>query len=575
MFAQNKRVDSLLTILSDNNLPKKKQAKTLLDLAIYHPNPKNQLNYANKSLKIASEINDLKLQAEALEEICHNQRSIGNIELSLNAAFKALEYYKILNLEKDQAICYTLIASSYLVNKDYNAAISFFLKAKKYYLNKNKFLDANITLNLGETYRNKGNIDSAKICFKYVLNSNKLLKDDIIESYSLGNLGMVYNFENNLALAKQNLNKALEILKKLDDPYSTSVYIAELGLIEQKENNSALAEKKILKAYDMAKQAGLKEQLRDFSEMLTNLYEENQQFDKAFKYQKLFQIYQDSLVNKENIKKIEQLKASYEIEKRETEIGLLSTINKTQKKWVFSLGIGISLLLLLSYLLYRGNLNIKRKNQLLATQKEEITRKEQEKALLLKELNHRVKNNLQMISSLLSLQSNKLSGHPAQEAIITGKQRVEALSLVHRKLYQEGVDTRIHVKEYISELILGLFHGFNANFEPEFDIKDVSINIDSAIPLALIVNEIIINALKYAYVDIENPTLKVAIEPKSENRLSIEISDNGIGFDSSKTEAKTNSLGLKIINSLVLQLEGIIKRTTNNGTHWKMDVKVG
>src|SRR5690606_1197403 len=154
---------------------------------------------------------------------------------------------------------------------------------------------------------------------------------------------------------------------------------------------------------------------------------------------------------------------------------------------------GVFSLIIFMCLLYSGNKKIKKINKELSYQKDIISKREKEKALLLRELNHRVKNNLQMISSLLSLQSRELNGHPAKEAIISGKYRVEALSLVHRKLYQEGLDTKIKIKEYVEELVLSLFHGYNTKFKPKFKIANISVGIDIAVPLALIINELTTN----------------------------------------------------------------------------------
>lgn len=382
---------------------------------------------------------------------------------------------------------------------------------------------------------------------------------------------MIYANENHISNAELNLKKALKVLIPLNDNYSISIYTSELAKIHQKKKEFKKAEKKYTEALKLAKQDGLKEQIRDFNKLLSDFYAKQKNYQKALQHQQEFQIYQDSLVNKENVQKIEQLKAGYEIDKRETQIGLLNKINSTQKKWVISLGFGVLSFLALASLLFISRRRVRKANRVLAEQKEEISKREQEKAWLLRELNHRVKNNLQMVASLLNLQSNKLSGHPAQEAILIGKQRVEALSLVHRKLYQEGVDTRINIKDYITELVLGLFHAYNANFKPDISIgEEVSVNIDSAIPLALIVNEIIINCLKYAYQDIEIPSLEVKITPLPEHRLAIHIWDNGVGFDED-AEMK-DSLGMKIIKSLTRQLDGNVKHFNKDGAHWQLNV---
>ncbi|WP_139957502.1 sensor histidine kinase [Flavicella sediminum] len=539
----------------------------------YHPNSFVSLQYANESLKLAVEIEDLQLQAEAWEIIGHAQRNLGNSSLSFEAAFESLQIYESLGLLEYQAASYNQIANNYILEKDHEMAITYFKKAKPIFLDfELMYKYFSTVLNLGESYRLNGQLELAEASFLEVLESTVIEENQILKGYALGNLGMVYCSQHKFLEANKNLKEAIGILRAVNDWYSTSVYIAELGEVQRKKGAISAAETYYLEAYAMAKKNGLKEQVRDFSKMLTNLYEKNEKYAKALSFQKTYQTYQDSLVNKTNIKQIEQLKSGYEINKRESEINVLHIKNTSQKRWVIGLSIGVFVFLVLAYLLFIGIKKIRKANVILSEQKEIISKKEQEKAWLLRELNHRVKNNLQMISSLLNLQSSKLDGHPAQEAIITGKNRVEALSLVHRKLYQEGVDTRIYVKEYVEELVLGLFHGYNAHFEPEFDIDDSSVSIDIAIPLALIINELVINSLKYAYKDIEKPKFKISMKPNGANRLGIEIVDNGIGFGD-LTQKKSNSLGLKLIDSLIMQLEGKVEKLEGKGTHWKMEIK--
>ena len=573
-FSQNfKNIDSLLSVYEKEHLSKERQAQELRLIAVKHSDLNQALQFVQLSLAYALELNDPLLVARIWESTSSIQRELGNNSLSFEASLKGLKVYESLGLLENQAASYNQIAGNYLIDEDYQKAIIYYKKAREIYRNSEQKINLYSTLlNLGEAYRLFGDLNKAKANFQEVLKSKIASEHPILKGYALGNLGMVYATKSKFKFAKEHFNEAIPILKESQDWYSASVYIAELGAVFQKEGKFALAERQYLEAFSLAEANGLKEQVRDISRMLTSLYEEKRSHAEALKFQKIYQKYQDSLVNKTNIQKLEQLKSGYEIEKRESEIGILHIENSNQKRWVIALTIGVLLFVFLAYLLFRGNKKIRQTNKELFNQKEIISHKEQEKALLLRELNHRVKNNLQMISSLLSLQSSKLSGHPAQEAIITGKNRVEALSLVHRKLYQEGVDTRIHVDEYIKELVLGLFHGYQANFEPEFYIAEVSVGIDNAIPLALIVNELILNALKYAYSGIENPSLLVRIKPRAAGRLEIDIRDNGIGFEAD-AEGKSNSLGLKIINSLILQLDGTIEKINEKGTHWKLNVK--
>lgn len=572
LTAQNKgKSDSLLTLLDTGDFSKKEKIELLLDIAYYHPNPDSALLLSEESLNLAIELNTPILIAKSFEEIGINQGRLGNRRASLDNALRAISIYDSLNLIENQAASHNQIATSYMVEEDYSSAIKHLKQALSIYEESDKYGNKPfVNLNLGELYRLAGYLDSAKVVFKSILNSNFISKDNL-KGYSLGNLGMIYYSQDTLKLAKTHLEEAVAILKNLGDSYATSVYLAELGEVYQKENSPKQAEEKFLEAMTMAQEAGLKEQIRDFSEKLTHFYEYHGDYNKALTYQKVFQVYQDSLVNKANIQEIEQLKARYEIDKRESEIGLLSRVNTNQKYLVWTLASGVLATLLFLYLLYRGNQRIKKANILLFQQNETIANREREKALLLKELNHRVKNNLQMISSLLNLQSRELEGHPAKEALETGKDRVEALSLVHRKLYQEGAETKIALREYVEELVLGLFYGYEAEFEPEFVIEEMDVSVDTAIPLALIINELVVNSLKYAYKEVTNPSFILKIERK-DKYLILQAIDNGQGFILDKI-GKKNSFGLKLMDSLIEQLEGNIKKLDGKGTHWWVQLK--
>ncbi len=572
-IAQNiKKADSVLTLLKTGDFSKKEQCGLFADVAYYHPDMNTALLYANKSLQLAREIGAPLLEAEALEEISHKERRLGNNGRSFEASFKALRIYETLNLEERQAATFNQLASNYVSDEQFPEAIDYFKKALTIYGDSGNMIDRVSTMhNLGEAYRLTGSLDSAILSFQNVLRLNESLKNQNIQSYTLGNLGMTYNASNQLNLAEEKLVQAVSLLKELGDTYAISVYMAALGEVYGKENKPEQAEEYLLAGLNMAKQARLKTQIRDISLKLSKFYETGNRFDKALLYQRVYQVYQDSLVNRENIQRIEQVKTNYEIEKRESEIGLLNTITTKQKHLLLALTAGSFFILLFTYLLYKSNMKIKSSNNVLRKQKEVISRKEKEKAILLKELNHRVKNNLQLISSLLNLQSRGVHGKMTREAIREGQGRVEALSLVHRKLYREGLETRVGIKGYMEELVLGLFHAYDASFEPKFEMEEVHVSIDTAIPLALVINEVVVNALKYAYTGVEKPELRIRMQ-KEKNILYIEVIDNGIGFTTPESKNR-NTFGIQLIDSLINQLEGSIKKQKAQGTHWKIWVK--
>ncbi|WP_335965132.1 tetratricopeptide repeat protein [Galbibacter sp. PAP.153] len=567
-----KKADSILQLLNDHKLGEERRAKELSVLAYYHPDLDTALYVAKQSLSLAKKIKSPIAIAESFEEISHVERRLGNNDKSLSATIKALEIYDSLKLNERKGASYNQLASNYITDGNPKEAIKYLKKAYTLYNEaENNRKKLYTLLNLGEAYRLSGYLDSAQVFFNKGLKLNQQENNPIVEGYALGNLGMIYSAKGLQAPSKEMLTKAIKILDSLGDSYSSSIYLIELGKVYQKGGDLVKSEKTYLEALQIAKSIGLKEQVRDLSQILAEFYADRENYKMALNYQKQFQLYQDSLVNKENIQRIERIKSGYEIDKKESEIKLLGRLNSNQKKLLMILSLGLTTLLFLLYLITRANGKIKVINENLALQKNELYHREQEKVILLRELNHRVKNNLQMISSLLSLQEQELSGHPAKEAISEGKNRVEALSLVHRKLYQDNSGTYIPLKEYIMELVEGLFYGYGASFSPDFHIQKIKLNIDKAVPLALIINEIVINALKYAYDNISNPELKISVV-KSEAFIFITIRDNGNGFQINKLET-TDSFGIKLIYSLVDQIGGIIKKKSNPGTLWHIKLK--
>ncbi len=572
LFAQSAhKTDSLINILQQQDLPEIEEAKIQRYIAYYHPNLMEGRNYALRSVALFQKVGEPVLMAEALEELSHTERRLGNNTASFEASFKALRIYEEKGLKERLAASYNQLASNYVSDEDYKVAIGYFNKALDIYKNSDDLVNhASTLINLGETYRLNGDLNDAEIHLQQTLQLNKELKNDIIEGYAIGNLGMVKSALGEFEIAKDYLENAANSLESLGDPYSASFYWAALAKIMENQGNMTQAELHYHKAMSLANTHDLKEQIRDYSQQLSSFYEKHRNYDEALRYQKLHQVYKDSILNKSNIQKIEQLKAGYEIDKRESEIGLLNSINTNQRYFLWALMAGILIAILFSYLLYRVNRKIKTANQTLTEQKVIIGKREQEKALLLKELNHRVKNNLQMISSLLSLQSSELEGHSAQDAILAGKHRVEALSLVHRKLYQEGAETKIDAKEYMEDLIGNLFHGFGVSFRPNTEIGDFDMKINQAIPLALIVNELVINALKYAYNDRPDPKLWISMHRPSNESIHLEVKDNGSGFEDSSTNDE-GGFGIKLVHSLVAQLQGTLQKVPSEGTHWVLN----
>ncbi len=196
-----------------------------------------------------------------------------------------------------------------------------------------------------------------------------------------------------------------------------------------------------------------------------------------------------------------------------------------------------------------------------------------DKNILLKEVHHRVKNNLQIISSLLNLQSNYLTEKQSVLLFKETQNRIKTLALVHEKLYKSEDVEYVELNDYVRSIVDLLSYSYNIdNVKINYDFDGINIEkfeIEKAIPCGLIINEIISNSFKYAFVDMLNGTIsiKISVLPQAYELI---IEDNGPGIPSDVDLDGSDSLGLVLINSLVEQLEGIVTINSKNGTRFEI-----
>ncbi|MDP4116999.1 MAG: histidine kinase dimerization/phosphoacceptor domain -containing protein, partial [Bacteroidota bacterium] len=197
----------------------------------------------------------------------------------------------------------------------------------------------------------------------------------------------------------------------------------------------------------------------------------------------------------------------------------------------------------------------------------------EEKTVLLKEVHHRVKNNLQIISSLLNLQAFQIKDENIQAIFKESQNRVLSMALIHEKLYQTNNMSHISFSGYLQELVQNLFRSYAAydrNIDFELNLIEVDISIDTSITLGLIVNEIIANSLKHAFKGKSNGTIFVDLT-KENDILSLKIKDDGVGIPDNFNYKKTSTLGFNIILNLIEQINGKLSINVSNGTELKID----
>lgn len=277
----------------------------------------------------------------------------------------------------------------------------------------------------------------------------------------------------------------------------------------------------------------------------------------------------DSNFSVTKIRQAEELQVGYETQEKESQIATLNQDAK-QSKLIKNLTLaGIVAAIIIAGLLYRQNRLKQKSNKIITHKNEQLQDLVADKEWLLKEIHHRVKNNLQIIMSLLDSQSRYISNDAALTAINDSQRRVQAISLIHQKLYQSENTSSVDMPHYIDELVSYLQGSFDTGNRTviEQDIEPLKLDVAKAIPLGLIINEGIVNAIKYAFPGQQNGIVRVSLKYSSPDHLVLNISDNGTGLPSDVNVSKRGSLGFSLMRGLTRQLDGIFNIESNQGLH--------
>lgn len=307
--------------------------------------------------------------------------------------------------------------------------------------------------------------------------------------------------------------------------------------------------------------------LKNIHSNFHELYAAQDEYKPAYEHYKLAVQYGDSLTDLEKKREIARLETQFSTRQKEEKIEELGDDNQAKQQQLLILGaflIGMGMLLVGLVWQYRR----------LQRSKATISEQSNQMKLMMKELHHRVKNNLAIVSSLLKLQSNRIEDESAAKAVREGQQRVEAMSLIHQRLYQSDDRlTSINMREYILDLTenLMLAYGYSLdNFDLRITIEQEELDVDLAIPVGLILNELLTNSFKYAYEHVQTPMLSVSLTSKQ--GVTLEIKDNGPGINELQWKQKGGSFGKRLIKNLSEQTGGEYQICADNGTCYKLHI---
>jgi two-component sensor histidine kinase len=540
-----------------NNQPDSTQKYTGLAISLSEKS-NNQLLIAKSYLQRGNYLQDRTRFDEALQ---FYQKAVDIYEKENNKSGAGRTYTSMCRLYKRMASAQNVLSFT-------KKALSYSFKAIEYLktVNDNAGLMAAYN-NQGITYRDLDQLEKAHE--DYLLGLDIAEKNHIENTYTgilNANLGQYYMDTKQPDKAIFQLNKALIIHQKLNN----------LSAIEHAYRNLSYAfrqKKEYLKAVELAQKSvdisrTLNDPHRAFNayEALYLAQKEAGLFKEALESLEINKDLEDSTVRAEKTKGVAEIETKYETEKKEILIQKLDEKNQLQRRQIIGFVIGLVLLLGLLVALYNQNQTVKASQKQISEQSEQLK-------LMMKELHHRVKNNLAIVSSLLKIQSSKIEDEKAVQAVRQGQQRVEAMSLIHQRLYQTDKVTNINIKEYINDLADSLMSAYGHSPD-DFDLKIVvekeQLDVDLAIPLGLIINELLTNSFKYAYEKVERPSLFISL--KTNNGLTLEVQDNGPGIDMERWQKAKDSFGKKLIAGLSKQIGGTYELENKEGSYFKLQI---
>lgn len=551
-----------------------KLSEFVLDLA-------DQLHYveadqvAGELSKIADQTNSIGFKGRVHMSAAYIAKQQNDKTVAINNYQKAQQYFQKSGDVKREIRSFQRIGMIYISNRDVTHAQQYIERAFK--LAQNHKMEDEIA----NLYTDKATIEDIRGDFNLALDYNqkavdlykKMGEDHYVTLFNRGiilkNAGRfnesIHVYEECLAYAQRtNFKEMLEM-----------IYVnMPLTLLQVGDTDRAEAYAK--KALELAPASFNKLVLnREAYDILSKVAVKRQAFEKAYDYQQKWIVYRDSIFDLESNRQLVEAESKFQVKEKQQEIHRLDQENAERRLQLFWLSAGLLLLAVVLFIAVWQYLVIKRvngkletTNATLQTANQQINKQSFQLKELMQELHHRVKNNLAIVSSLLSLQADRLDDQKAALAVMEGQQRVEAMSLIHNQLYLTDNVTGVNMQEYVADLTTGLMQSFRQkdSFQMNLDIAPIVLDVELAVPIGLIINELTTNAFKHAYKEVEDAELSIRLW--NEDKMYLEIRDNGPGIAPEDWQKTGDSFGKRLIKSLTKQAKGQIAVFSESGSRF-------
>ncbi|KGO88645.1 hypothetical protein Q765_01720 [Flavobacterium rivuli WB 3.3-2 = DSM 21788] len=619
--------NNALTYFTVNNMPVLK-GDTYLELRNHltqdEKDIEKQIKYTNLAIGLYKKSGSKEKQANTLIDLSDLYQAKSDLNKSLHLLQESLAIYKNIKFKRLQGV-YIYMADAYRLSNNNDLSIKYALMAVKTAedLHDNSMQLCMIYNHVGLIYFDVKNFEEALVYFKKALNVAYQHNDNRAVNELSHNIASILYRKHRDREAIDLLNIA--VTKYPSDNSDVQVVINQFFTIcylrIKDYNNAKIYYNKLLQQYGTTTNAniyrgylykGIITYLRETGQV-TRTYKYLEEYKNycvgnkylhglaemefsyfksdsasgnlsgAIDHLKKYHYLRDSTISVSRTKQVSALQIQYETEKKDKNIIVLKELSKLQEsklhnstiiQYVFAGGLLLSTLFIgLLYYAYRlkqrTNKKLELKRQQIDEQNALLKKLLTEKEWLLKEIHHRVKNNLQIVISLLNTQSSFLENKEALAAIQNSQHRMHAMSLIHQRLYQSENLASINMSWYINELVSYLKECLGSDKKIKFilDNEAVELDVAQAVPLGLILNEAISNAIKYAFPDKDRGTIEISLKRTEGTNYQLIVADDGVGLPENADLQNSNSLGMNLMAGLSQQLDGSFSIKNDNGVN--------
>lgn len=509
--------------------------------------PDSALFYFNEALRGFENQNNQKSIAKVYSKIRWVYNYLGNFEEALRYGFKAIEIYRKRNDAVGLASAYSDISVIFYSQQKFEDAATYAQKA--YDLQKKQNLLENLAYSaqsLGDAWLQLGNYPKALTFQNEGLAIRRKLSSEIDIALSLNSRANVYKYLKRYDQALEDYRESLKIARKSG---FTGLVLSCLGNIGHVYNLTGKYTKALpyhLENQQLIKQTQQWDKSVENYQMLADAYGGIGKYDSAYYFQKLTTVMGDSLLNEQNNLQMARLKTQFETEQKEDEIKRQRDLLEEEQSKLWTLTIFLALALLVGAMLFILIRTLRKRNQ--------------EKEYLIKEIHHRVKNNLQVLASLLHLQGRYIKDEAALDAVREGQSRVEAMGLIHQKLYMGENVAAVDMADYIHNLGNSLLDSYGLSdddrIQISYNLQPLQLDVDTAIPIGLIINELVTNSLKYAFPGRRSGVIEIVLCEDASKKLCLQVNDDGVGRHRAPELKNSTSFGTNLVKILSKKLKG-------------------